>query len=151
MLDGLGGHHGTHIRAAGGVADVTGAAAHQDHRAVPGHLQALHQAQGHEVPNVEAVRRGVKSDVEGGFAGVHQLPDFLLIGHLGDEATGFQFFVNLHDNSPFLTSDAMAWARKNALCHGLDRGRQISWYHLFLPRSHKRGLKGSGIAKPHAR
>ena len=96
VLDGLRGHHVPHIGAAGGVADVAGAAAHQHNGAVARHLQALHQAQGHEVTHVQAVRRGVKADVEGCLSGVDHFPDLRLVGHLRDQAPGLQFFVNTH-------------------------------------------------------
>ena len=75
---------------------IAGAAADQRDGAVARHLQALHQAQGHEVTHVQAVRRGVKADVEGCLAGVDHFPDLRLVGHLRDQAPGLQFFVNTH-------------------------------------------------------
>ena len=110
VLDGLRRHHGTHVRPAGGVADIAGAAADQGDRAVARHLQPLHQAQGHEVAHVQAVRRGVKADIERGLAVVHQLPDLLLVRHLGDEPPGLQFLVDLHDLS-LLLSVCEIWDR----------------------------------------
>ena len=140
VLDGLGRHHGAHIRAPGGVADVAGAAAHQDHRPVPCHLQALHQAQGHEVAHMEAVGGGVKADIKRGLAVVDQLPDLLLVGDLGNEPAGSEFFVNLHVPSPFLLGHR---GNKNVPCHGNDRGRQKSWYHLYLPSSSRKKASAS--------
>ena len=73
---------------------MVGAAADQGDGLVARHLQPLHQAQGHEVAHVQAVRRAVKADIERGLAVVHQFPDLLLIGDLGNESPGLQFFVN---------------------------------------------------------
>ena len=96
VVDVLLGQHLAHIVAAGGVTDHGGAAADQGDGLVARHLEPLHQAQGHEVAHVQAVRRAVKADIEGGLAVVHQFPDLLLIGDLGNESPGFQFFVNTH-------------------------------------------------------
>ena len=96
MLNGLRRHHGAHIRAAGGVADIAGAAADQGDGPVAGHLKPLHQAQRHEMAHVEGVGGGVKADIKGGLAIVDQLPDLGLVGDLSDEPAGFEFLVNLH-------------------------------------------------------
>ena len=96
VVDGLLGHHGAHIGPAGGVADHGRAAADQGNGLVARHLQPLHQAQGHEVANVQGVCRGVKANVEGGLAVVYHLPDLFLIGHLGDEPPGNQLVINFH-------------------------------------------------------
>ena len=93
VLDGLGGHHGAHVAAAGGVAHHAGAAADEGDGAVAHHLQPLHETQGHEVAHVEGVGGGVKADVEGGFAVVDHFSNFFLVGDLGDEATSHQFVV----------------------------------------------------------
>ncbi len=78
----------THIGTAGGVADHGGAAADQGNGLVACHLQALHQAQGHKVAHVQAVRRAVKADVEGGLAVVDHLADLFFVRHLGDQTAG---------------------------------------------------------------
>ncbi len=96
VLDGLRGHHVAHIGAAGGVADVASAAANEGDGAVARHLEPLHQAQGHKVAHMEGVRSGVKADVEHRLALVDHLGDLLLIGHLGDEAAGLEFFITGH-------------------------------------------------------
>ena len=101
VLNRLRGHHGTHIRPAGGVADIAGAAANQCDRAVARHLEPLHQAQRHKVSHMERIGRGVKANVKHGFAVVHQLPNFLLIRDLSNQLAGLQFLINLHCFSPF--------------------------------------------------
>ena len=102
VLDGLRGHHAAHIGAAGGVADIASAAADQGDGAVARHLEPLHQAQGHEVAHMEGVGGGVKADVEHGLPLVDHFGDLLLIGHLGNEAAGFQLFVTSHRSYSFL-------------------------------------------------
>ena len=86
VLDHLRRHHLAHIRAAGGVADHAGAAADEDDGSVARHLQALHEAQRHEVADVEAVRRRVEADIEGRLALVDKLGDLLLACDLRDQA-----------------------------------------------------------------
>ena len=100
VLDGLHGHHLPEIGAAGGVADHAGAAAHQGDRPVSGHLQALHQAECHEMAYMQAVCGRVESDVKGCLAVVDHLTDLVLVGYLGYKAAGNQFFVNLHSSLP---------------------------------------------------
>ena len=131
VLDGLPGHHGAHVRAAGGIADHGGAAADEGDGPVARHLQALHQGEGHEMAHVEAVRRGVEADVEHGLAVVDDLADLLLVGDLGDEAPGFQFFVDLHGSCSFRLSGGK---RKRPLC--FTEGDKVSRYHLSLPGPH---------------
>ena len=79
VLDGLGSHHGTHIGTAGGVADHAGTAADEGDGLVAGHLQALHQAQSHEVTHVEGVGGGVKANVEGGLAVVDHFTNLFFV------------------------------------------------------------------------
>ena len=53
--------------------------------------------------HMEAVGRGVKANIEGGFAIVNHFPDFFFIGNLGDQAAGYQFVIDFHlVISPFL-------------------------------------------------
>ena len=99
MINGLLGHHGTHIRSAGGVPDHGGAAANQGDGFVARHLQTLHQAQRHKVTHMQGVGGGVKADVERGLAVIHHLPDFLFIGNLGDQAPGHQLVIHFHIES----------------------------------------------------
>ncbi len=93
MVDVLFGQHLAHIGAAGGIADHGGAAADQGDGLVARHLQALHQGQRHKMAGCQAVRGAVEADVEGGLAVVDQVMDLLLVGDLGDQAAGLQFFV----------------------------------------------------------
>ena len=96
VLNGLRGHHGAHIGTAGGVADIAGAAADQDDRTVPCHLQALHEAESHKVTDMQAVCRGVKADIKGRLTVVDELFDLFLVSHLSDEPAGNEFVINGH-------------------------------------------------------
>ena len=87
------GQHLAHIGAAGGVADERRTVADEGDGLVPGHLQTLHQAQCHEVTDMQRVRRAVKANVERGFAVVDHVFDLFLIGHLRDQAAGDQFII----------------------------------------------------------
>src|SRR5699024_5644604 len=99
VVDVLFGQHLAHIGAAGGVADHGGAAADQCDGLVAGHLQPLHQGQGHEVAGGQAVGGAVKADVKGRLALVDHVDD-LLVGDLGHQAACLQFVVQFHKNIP---------------------------------------------------
>ena len=138
VLDSLLGHHGAHVGAAGGVADHGGAAADQSNGLVAGHLQPFHQAQGHEVAHVEGIGSGVKANIEGGLAVVHQLPDLVLVGHLGDQAAGNQFFVNLHGSLSCSAIFTETGKIEAPVPVGTE-GEMLSRYHLwFAAPSRKR-------------
>ena len=96
VVDGLLGHHGAHIRPAGGIADHGRAAADEGNGSVAGHLQPLHQAQCHEVTHMQGVGSGVKADIEHGLAVVDHFPDFFLVCHLGNETPGNQLVIQFH-------------------------------------------------------
>ena len=96
VVDGLFRHHGAQVAPAGRVANHARAAANQRDRPVPRHLQPLHQAQCHEMPYVQAVRRGVEADVERGLSVVDQFLDLLFIRQLGQKASRFQFVEYCH-------------------------------------------------------
>ena len=103
MLNGLRRHHASHIAASGGVADVAGAAAHQHDGAVARHLQPLHQAQGHEMADMQGVCRAVKADIERGLAVVDHFADRFFIRHLRDEAAGDKLVIKFHNYLLFLS------------------------------------------------
>ena len=64
---------------------------------MPSPLHMRHHHHLHKVAHVQAVRRGIKADVEGDrLAPSQQLADFLLVGGLGDHAAGLQFVVHIH-------------------------------------------------------
>ena len=96
VLNVLGGQHFAHISAAGRVTHHAGAAAQQRNGPVAAGLQALHQAKRHEMAHMKAVRRGVKANVEGGFALIDHFSDFGFVGHLGNQAAGNQFIIQFH-------------------------------------------------------
>ena len=90
------GEHLTHIGPAGGVADVARCRPPMSATgAVPGHLEALHKAQGHEVAHVQREYGGaVKANVEGGFSVIDHVFYLIFIGYLRDE---FLFRPILHN------------------------------------------------------
>ena len=96
VLYGLHRHHGAHVGAAGGVTHHTGTASDEGDGPVARHLEPLHQAKGHEVAHVEGIGGGVEADIEHRLTLVDHLGDLFLIGYLGNEATGLQFFVTGH-------------------------------------------------------
>ena len=87
MLDCLRRHHRTHISASRGVADISCAAAYENDGTISRHLQALHQAERHEVTYMEAVCRRVKADIEFCTAIVYQVSDFFFVCYLRDKTT----------------------------------------------------------------
>ena len=96
MLDDLRSHHGSHITAAGRISYHTGAAADEGNGLIARHLETFHKAKGHKMAYMKAVCSRIKTDVEYGFAFVYHFFDFFFVCHLGDEASGNQFFVDLH-------------------------------------------------------
>ena len=126
----LPGEHFAHIRPAGGIADHRCAVANEGDGLIAGHLQALHQAQSHEVPHMQGVRCAVKANVEGCLAVVDHLPDLVLIGHLCDQPAGDQFFINSHFFRSFLLLQIRQ--EKKSPPVSLDRGRHMSRYHLIF-------------------
>ena len=96
VLDGLGRHHGAHIASAGGVSNHSGTAADQGDGPVARHLQPLHQAQGHEVAYVKGIRSGIEADIEYRLARIDHFRDLFLIGDLGDQPPGLEFFITSH-------------------------------------------------------
>ena len=94
------GQHLAHVRAPGGIADHGRAAADERDRAVACHLKPLHQAQRHEVTDMQRVCRAVKANVERRLAVVDHVADVLFIRHLRNQTARLQFFVNTHRVSP---------------------------------------------------
>ena len=100
MVDVFLGQHLAHVRAPGGIADHGRAAADERDRAVACHLKPLHQAQRHEVTDMQRVCRAVKANVERRLAVVDHVADVLFIRHLRNQTARLQFFVNTHRVSP---------------------------------------------------
>ena len=96
IIDVLLGQHLAHIGTAGGVADKRGAVADKRDGLVSCHLKTLHEAQCHEVADVQRIRGAVKADVERGLAVVHHVSDLFFVCHLSDKPSGNEFFVNTH-------------------------------------------------------
>ena len=89
-------HHAAHIGSAGGVSDHTRAAADQGNRLVARVLQALHQAECHEVPHMQTVRGRVEADIEGRLTLVHEAAHLFLVGHLCNQPAGLELIVAIH-------------------------------------------------------
>ena len=82
MLNGLLGHHGTHIASAGGITDHRSSSTDQSDGLVACHLHSLHQAQCHEMSHMKAVCGRIKADVEGSLSVIDQVLDLLFICQL---------------------------------------------------------------------
>ena len=131
------GQHLAHIGAAGGVTDHGSAAANQGDGLVACQLQALHQGQCHKVAGGQAICSAVKADVKGSLAVVDQVDD-LLIGDLGHQSAGFQFFVQRHGKTSCFMGQRK---QKHPLPKvNLAEGEITSRYHLCLPFPHRSGL-----------
>ena len=98
------GHHAAHVRFAGRIADSGRAAAEQHNGPV---AAALHVRHGHErniVANVQAVRSGVKADIESDTLLSQKLMKFLGVRRLLDEAALCEYVVCVsHCVSRFLS------------------------------------------------
>ena len=119
VIDLFRGQHLAHVRLAGGVPHQGGPSAQQDNGPVPGFLQAGHGDQLQEVTHMQAIRRGVKADVEGDLLVFELFFDLLLIGHLGDEPTALEFLKNGHGVLFLLSSTVIPLAGQRiqkALC-----------------------------------
>ena len=78
-------HHFTHIRLARRIPDHAGSASEKGNRFISCHLQPFHQAQGHKMTDMQAVRCRVEPNIESSFAGIHQLSDGIFVSYLGDQ------------------------------------------------------------------
>ena len=143
MSDIVLGQHFAHIGAAGGIADHGSAAANQGDGLVASQLQALHQGQRQKMAGSQAVGSAVKADIKSSLAVVDQVND-LLIGDLGYQTTGFQFFVQRHGKNLLFLGQRK---QKRPLPKmNLAEGEITSRYHLCLPFPH-----GSGLTSAHPR
>ena len=96
VLNRLHRHHLPQIASAGRISHHRGTASDQRDRFVSRHLQTLHQTERHKMSYMKAVRRRIKPDIESGFPFVYHFPDLFFVGHLGDQAPGYQFVIYLH-------------------------------------------------------
>ena len=112
VINGLLGHHASHIGSAGGVTDHSCATADQSDRLIACHLQTLHQAQSHEVADMQRICGGIKANVESGLAVVDHLTDLILIGHLCDQATGNQLIIKFHIRSSKIKSPLSCYGQR---------------------------------------
>ncbi len=99
MLNGFRRHHGAHISASGGIANIACTAADKHNRLVAGQLQTTHQTEGHEVTDMQGVCRGVKADIESRTAVIDELTDFRFVCDLCDETACLQFLIDSHGYS----------------------------------------------------
>ena len=75
---------------------MPGAAADESDGLVACHLQALHQAQRHEMTYMEGICGRVKAYIECCLAVVDKIFYLFLICHLRNQSAGNQFFINTH-------------------------------------------------------
>ena len=99
VVDEFRSEHLPHFILAAGVSDHTGAPAQQDNGTVAGPLHMGHDHQGDEVTNMEAVRSGVKANIESDFFLSQQISDFIGMGHLFQVAPFFQYIQYVHGTS----------------------------------------------------
>ena len=103
IRNGLLSEHLAHVGAARRVADHRRAVADEGDGLIARHLQALHQAQGHEMADMQGVCRAVKADIERGLAVVDHFADCFFIRHLRDEAAGDKLVIKFHNYLLFLS------------------------------------------------
>ena len=96
VLDRLLSQNLSKVLPSGRVTDHACAASKEGNRLVACHLKSLHEAESHKMAYMKAVRCRVKADIESGLAGIDQFSHLFLIGHLGEQASCLQFFINLH-------------------------------------------------------
>ena len=115
VLDDFGREHRAHIGASAGVADHARAATEQHDGLVARHLQTFHQAQRHEVTHVQRISRRVKANIEARAAVIDQIFYLFFVGHLSNQATTLEFFVNTHNNPSLSTiGSSVRWFRRAA-------------------------------------
>ena len=101
IVDGLDGHHLTHVGLAGRIADHRGAAAHQGDRLV---ACALHMRHGHDrdvVTDMQGICSRVEADIEGSRV-LELLVQVLLVGYLRDKAAILEDVENVLCHVGFL-------------------------------------------------
>ena len=98
VLDDLRRHHRSGIGPSGRITDHAGSASKQGDRFVPRHLQSLHQAQRHKMPDMQAVRSRVEPDVERRLAGIDHVSDPVRIRELREQSAGLKFLIYTHQN-----------------------------------------------------
>lgn len=79
-----------------GVADGTGCTAGKGDGDMAEELEASEGDKRDEIADVEAVRRGIESGVQGNGTGFEPFQQFDLIRAIGQQTAPFQFFVNVH-------------------------------------------------------
>ena len=99
FADGFAAHHLAQVALAAGVADHGGAAAAQDDGPVARPLEVTGHDDGHEVPHMQAVRRGVDAEVEGHGLALQRLVEVLLKGDLRDETALLEHVQYVHKSS----------------------------------------------------
>ena len=89
-------HHRTHIRSSGRISDVSCTASDQRDRFISCHLQTFHQTKRHKVPYMKTICCWIKSNIKCCLSFIYQFGDSLLVCHLRDQTSCFQFVINLH-------------------------------------------------------
>ena len=96
VLYGLARHHAAKIGASGGIADHRRAAADEDDGTVSRLLQTLGNDELHEMPHVQAVRRGIEPDVEALRTAVQQFFEVVFKDGLLDKTARSEFVYDVH-------------------------------------------------------
>ena len=89
MLNGFRRHHLPHIRPTGGIPYHTCTAADENNRRMTVLLHPHHDDDLHEVTHMQAVRRGVESDIKPDFLLAQQFPNLFFVCGLFDESPFF--------------------------------------------------------------
>ena len=79
-------HHKAHVRPSGRIADHARAAADQHDGLMPRVLHVLHCDQLHEMPDVQAVRRGIEPDIKGNALAPEHFVKLVFVNGLFDES-----------------------------------------------------------------
>ncbi len=101
MVNSLFCEHLAHICLAGGVTDKTCTAAEERDRLVSCELHALHKAESHEMTYMQAVRGGVKTDIECRLTVIDEIGYLLFICKLREKSAALEFFKYCHFAVPF--------------------------------------------------
>ena len=95
FIDGIHIHQLPHIRASRRISDHAGSSAQQHHRGMAKFLHIHHDDDLHEMTHMQAVRRGIESDVEFDLFPSQKTANRIFIGDLLDEAALLQNVIDV--------------------------------------------------------
>ena len=149
VIDGLFGHHASHVGSSGRIAYHSGSATDQCNRFVSCHLKPLHQAQSHEMPHMQTVCSRIKTDVKNGFPIVDQFLNLFFVCQLRKQPSCFQFIKYSHFSPPFLNCFTGFSAGNKKTHPFFKRVSSHSRYHLMFPYNSR--CNGSTSIKQYSR